>query len=35
MDAKGHIIVDEVCLHIGISDWTFVLNFVKLKKDAK
>ena len=32
MDAKGHIIVDEVCLHIDISDSKFVLNFVK---DAK
>lgn len=35
MDAKGHILVDEVCLHIDISDSTFVLNFVKVKKDAK
>lgn len=35
MDVKGYIIVDEVCLYIDISDWMFVLNFVKLEKDVK
>ena len=37
MDSKGHILVDEVCLHTDItnSDFIFVLTFYQTEECTK